>query len=236
MDRVLAYLGTLTTPCEVLVADDGSTDATARLAREAAAHAPANVTLRVAGHYPNKGKGAAVRDGCLAATGRFVLFSDADLATPIEESAKLFRALEEGADLAIGTRVHPNGSDQRGSQPLYRRVIGRLYNRLVGMIAVGGFRDTQCGFKAFRRDSAQYLFGSQRITSIVFDTEILYLARRSRLRIREVPVLWSNVGGSRMRVSARQAGVVLRDLLRIRLSHLATPVMPPAPAVEPSQH
>jgi len=234
LTRVLAYLGSLPDASEVLVVDDGSTDATRSLALAAVAAAPTNVTLRVLGHAPNQGKGASVREGCVAAQGRYVLFSDADLATPIEEAVKLFAELDAGADLAIGTRVHPGGSDLRGTQPGYRRVIGRLYNALVGMLAVGGFRDTQCGFKAFRREAAHYLFGAQRLSSIVFDTEILYLARRSRLRIQQVPVRWSNIGGSRMRVTPQQGMVVLRDLLSIRLLHLGTPTISPA-ATQPSQ-
>lgn len=191
--------------------------------------------MRVISYQPNRGKGGAVRTGCLAAQGRYVLFCDADLATPIEESAKLFSLLDLGNDIALGTRIQPDGRDLRGSQPGYRRVLGRVYNTLVSLVAVGGFADTQCGFKAFTGAAAAYLFGAQRLNSIVFDTELLYLARRSRMRLAEVPVQWSNIGGSRMRVTLRQGALVLRDLCTIRLRHLRTPLWQSAAAAHRSQ-
>lgn len=221
---MLAYLEHLGSASEVIVVDDGSTDGTLALAQAAAQRAAGHVAMRVLSYHPNRGKGGAVRTGCLAAQGRYVLFCDADLATPIEESAKLFALLDQGNDIALGTRIQPDGRDLRGTQPGYRRVLGRIYNALVSLVAVGGFADTQCGFKAFTADAARYLFGAQRLSSIVFDTELLYLARRSRLRLAEVPVQWSNVGGSRMRVTLRQGALVLRDLCTIRVRHLGTPL------------
>lgn len=231
---MLAYLGSLGTASEVLVVDDGSTDATRALAEAAGAAAGPHVTLRVLSYQPNRGKGGAVRTGCLAAQGRYVLFCDADLATPIEESAKLFALLDAGSDVALGTRIQPDGRDLRGTQPGYRRVLGRLYNALVSTLAVGGFADTQCGFKAFTAEAARYLFSAQRLDSIVFDTELLYLAKRSRLRLAEAPVQWSNIGGSRMRLTPQQGALVLRDLCTIRLRHLRTPLLSNLP--KPSQH
>jgi dolichyl-phosphate beta-glucosyltransferase len=169
---------------------------------------------------PHRGKGYAVKTGMLAARGRFVLFTDADLATPIEESSKLLAALEAGNDLAIGSRIQPTGYDMRASQPIYRRLLGRLYHMLAQNLAVRGIADTQCGFKGFSHGAAQRLFSRQKLDGIVFDTEILYLAQRDHLRIAQIPVSWSNVGGSRMRPSLGQALGVLWDLLRIRWLHL----------------
>ena len=200
---------------EVIVVDDGSTDRTAEVVREFSAQ---NRQVSLVDN-PHRGKGSAVKTGMLAAKGRYVLFTDADLATPIMESGKLLAALESGYDLAIGCRVQPTGQDMRASQPLYRRLLGRLYHLLAQNLAVRGIADTQCGFKCFSRDAAQRLFSRQKLVGIVFDTEILYLAQRDHLRIAQIPVSWSNVGGSRMRPSLRQALSVLWDLLRIRWLH-----------------
>jgi dolichyl-phosphate beta-glucosyltransferase len=201
---------------EIIVVDDGSTDRTAELVGEFS-RGNRQVSLLI---NPHRGKGYAVKTGMLAARGRFVLFTDADLATPIEESSKLLAALEAGSDLAIGNRIQPTGYDMRASQPLYRRLLGRLYHLLARNLAVRGIADTQCGFKGFSHSAAQRLFSRQRLDGIVFDTEILYLAQRNHLRIAQIPVSWSNVGGSRMRPSIGRALGVLWDLLRIRWLHL----------------
>ena len=204
---------------EIIVVNDGSKDDTNAVAEEAGKALPDQVTLQLLGHAPNQGKGASVRKGCLAARGRYVLFTDADLATPITEAEKLWTALDAGNDVAIGSRVHAGGKDMRASQPLYRRALGLLYHKMAALMAVGNIQDTQCGFKAFTGEAAQYLFGRQRIKGLVFDTELLFLARQGGLRIAEVPVAWSNVGGSRMRITPGQAFQVLADLLAIRLYH-----------------
>lgn len=233
LDRIAVYLGALPQRFEVIVVDDGSVDGTRAIVEGQAARTPPNVRLLLLSHHPNRGKGAAVRQGCLAAQGSAVLFTDADLATPIEEAQKLWAALEAGYDLAIGTRVQPDGTDMRASQPLYRRWLGKLYHLLVGLVGVRGVRDTQCGFKAFTGEAARRLFGAQQLSGIVFDTELLYLAQRGGLRVAQVPVVWTNVGGSRMRVTLPQALAVLRDLLSIRLRHLRTPAGPRVAAKGP---
>ena len=205
---------------EIIVVDDGSSDGTAALIDRATAAQPARVQIRLIRHEHNRGKGAAVRSGCLDAHGRFVLFTDADLATPISEAGKLFDALRDGYDVAIGSRVHPDGSDARNSQPSYRRVLGGFYHFLANLTVVQGIPDTQCGFKAFTHAAAQALFQEQQLQSIVFDTEVLFLAQQRRLRIAQIPVAWSNMGGSRMHVTAGHALRVFLDLLSIRLRHL----------------
>lgn len=213
------YLRGLGRPAELVIVDDGSTDGTLALLRKAEQTAPPEVAIVVISYRPNRGKGAAVRAGCLAANGEYILFTDADLATPINEAAKLWQALDGGSDLAIGSRIQPDGSDLRASQPWYRRGLGRLYRRLQSALVLQGIADTQCGFKAFTRGAAQFVFSNQRIDGIVFDAEILFLAQRKGYRIAQIPVVWTNVGGSRMRVTLRQAWRVFRDLWSIRGAH-----------------
>lgn len=197
--------------------DDGSSDATCEVVRSKDADVPPNGRLRLISYSPNRGKGAAVKEGCLAAEGEYVLYTDADLATPIEEWERLEPALEQGYDLAIGARIWPDGRDMRSSQPRYRRLFGKVYNLIAVLFAVRGFPDTQCGFKAMTREAAHRLFPQQRLTGIVFDTELLYLAKRWDMKVAQVPVSWSNIGGSRMRVTLKQAVRVFLDLLSIRV-------------------
>lgn len=200
--RVIAFLSEQEYPSEVIVADDGSRDGTMAVAQRAAQDLPPKMQFQVISYHPNRGKGAAVQAGCLAAAGQFVIFTDADLPTPVSEIPRLLAELEAGSDLAIGNRIQPDGSDMRETQPIHRRILGKLYHAVAAALAVPGIQDTQCGFKGFTREAAQALFGAQRLTGWVFDTEILYMATKWGYRIAQVPVAWSNVGGSRMQVTA----------------------------------
>jgi dolichyl-phosphate beta-glucosyltransferase len=205
---------------DVLVVDDGSTDDTAAIVTarpEAAGVGPDGARLRLL-RVPHGGKGAAVRAGMLDAAADLVVFADADMATPPDQLPLLVEALATH-DVALGSRIQPDGSDMRTTQPRYRRALGRLFHALASAWAAGPVQDTQCGFKGFTREAAHDLFEAQRIRSIVFDVELIYLARRRGYRIAVVPIRWSDRHGSRMRPRPGLALRVAWDLFRIPLLH-----------------
>ena len=203
---------------EVIVVDDGSSDKTAAIVEArpefGATDGPPLRLLR----EPHRGKGGAVRAGMLAARGELVTFTDADLATPPDQLPLLTEALADH-DVALGSRVQPDGTDRRRTQPLYRRLLGRVFHGLAAAWVTGPVPDTQCGFKGFRAAVVRDLFGRQQVDSIVFDAEIIHLARRRGYSMANVPVQWSDKRGSRMRVSGRLAWRVVADLVRIPLLH-----------------
>ena len=210
-----AYLQQQPYAAEIIVVDDGSQDGTASIVQASeAAFSPTQV-LR---NGRNRGKGFSVRQGFLHARGEYLLFSDADLSTPIEEVEKLLAALQEPCDIAIGSRAVP-GSRVEVHQPWYREHMGRLFNVCVQILAVPGIRDTQCGFKCFRREAAMAICHRMVAERFGFDVEMLYLARRLGYRVREVPVLWRNSPETRVRVW-RDSASMIGDLLRIRWNDL----------------
>jgi dolichyl-phosphate beta-glucosyltransferase len=204
---------------EVLVVDDGSLDGTADIVRARAEAKPLDDSpeLRVI-TVPHGGKGAAVRAGMLAATTDLIIFTDADMATPPDQVPLLVEALVT-TDVALGSRVQHDGSDMRKSQPWYRRMLGRAFHLLASVWAVGPVKDTQCGFKGFTREAAHDLFSMQRIESIVFDVELIFLARKRGYRFAVVPIRWADRRGSRMRARPGLALRVAWDLFRIPLIH-----------------
>jgi dolichyl-phosphate beta-glucosyltransferase len=226
LDQLFAYLDApplegMHPRIDVLVVDDGSTDGTADLVRarpEAGRASGADVATLAVLAVPHGGKGATVRAGMLAAQGDLIVFADADMATPPSELPKLVAALAD-ADVALGSRIQPDGSDMRATQPRYRRALGGLFHLLASIWVVGDVKDTQCGFKGFTREAAHDLFARQRVTSIVFDVELIHLARRRGYRIAVVPIRWEDVRGSRMRPGAMLALRVAWDLFRIPLLH-----------------
>jgi dolichyl-phosphate beta-glucosyltransferase len=207
---------------DVLVVDDGSTDGTADLIRvrpeaDNSGFASDPSVLEVI-TVPHGGKGAAVRAGMLHAKSDVVVFADADMATPPDMIPLIVEALADH-DVALGSRIQPDGSDMRKSQPAYRRLLGKAFHLLASIWVVGPVKDTQCGFKGFTREAAQDLFARQKVESIVFDVELIYLARRRGYRLAIVPVRWSDRRGSRMRAGLRLALRVAWDLFRIPLIH-----------------
>ncbi len=182
---------------EIVVADDGSRDASADLARALADRLP----LRVASLPTNRGKGAAVRAGMLAARGDPIFFFDADLSTPLTELERFRAELAAGADVAVGTRKHPQARIER-PQPWYRVQLGRSYTRLANAVLGLEVSDFTCGFKGFRAAAAQAIFTRQRLDRWSFDAEILFLAHRLGLRVAELPVRWADRPDSRVRVGS----------------------------------
>lgn len=194
LEKVLGYVHAQNWEAEVIVVNDGSRDNTAEIA---AALAERDPTVRLVQNPGNHGKGYSVRNGMLHAQGELLIFTDADLSSPIEESPKLLGAIEEGADIAIGSRwLRTETQIQR--QPLHRQLFGRIFNVLLRLTLGLPFKDTQCGFKAFRRPAAQAIFPLQRIERWGFDPEILFLARKLGFKTKEVPVLWGHSGGTRI--------------------------------------
>ncbi|MCU1314169.1 MAG: glycosyl transferase, group 2 family [Acidobacteriaceae bacterium] len=198
---------------ELLVVDDGSTDDTAAIVEHWERSHPEVKLIR---NERNRGKGYSVRHGMLRASGDVVMFTDADMSSPIEEAERLFAAIAGGADVAIGSRWL-TGKRIVHKQPLYRRFFGRCFNALTRTIMRLPFADTQCGFKAFRSKAASMVFGLQRIERWGFDPEILFIALRRGLRVTEVPVTWGH--DERSRISYLRDGVqMLAELVFIRWS------------------
>jgi glycosyltransferase involved in cell wall biosynthesis len=194
LDAILAYIGQRQWNAEVIVVDDGSRDNTREIVRSYMEKNPAVKLLENPG---NHGKGYSVRNGMMQGAGEILLFSDADLSSPIEEAEKLFAAIRSGADVAIGSRWL-NQKLQTRKQPLYRRVLSRTFNLSLRIVLRLKFKDTQCGFKAFTRRAAEAVFPPQKIERWGFDPEILYLARHQGFKIAEVPVRWAHSAGTRL--------------------------------------
>jgi dolichyl-phosphate beta-glucosyltransferase len=215
LDRALNHIADRCWDAEVIVVNDGSRDNTAELVR---ARAKANPGVRLIENPGNRGKGYSVRNGMLNASGQILLFTDADLSSPIEEASKLFAAIQAGADVAIGSRwVQPNLQAQR--QSLLRQFYGRIFNFALRILLGLKFKDTQCGFKAFTRNAAVMLFPAQTIERWGFDAELLYIAQRLGLNIKEVAVVWSHTEGTR--ISPLRDGLrMFTEVLAIRWNAL----------------
>ncbi len=194
LSRVLSCVEEQGWDAEVLVVDDGSTDTTAAIVTR---WMDAHPRLHLIKNPGNRGKGYSVRNGLLQAAGDIVLFSDADLSSPMEEANLLMAAIDAGADVAIGSRWLDR-KRQTIRQPLYRQFFGRCFNAITRIVMGLPYKDTQCGFKAFRRPAAQVIFRLQRIERWGFDPEILFIARKLKYTIVEVPVTWGHDERSRM--------------------------------------
>jgi glycosyltransferase involved in cell wall biosynthesis len=200
---------------EILIVDDGSKDGTARIAGDWAREMPC---LRFVSNRENRGKGYSVRHGMLEARGRLALFTDADLSSPIEEIEKLLAAIAAGNDIAIGSRALDRSLISI-HQSRHRELAGIIFNGFVRVFTGLPFRDTQCGFKIFRREPSRIIFEQQRIERFGFDPEILFLAKRHGLRIAEVPVRWAHDPATKVHV-LRDSVMMFCDLLVIRWNWL----------------
>jgi dolichyl-phosphate beta-glucosyltransferase len=216
LQQVLAYVQQQGWDAEVIVVNDGSTDNTAEIVRSFAANHPELTLLENPG---NRGKGYGVRHGMLKARGEVIVFSDADLSSPIEEMPNLLQALSQGADIAIGSRWL-RAELQTTRQSLHRQLFGRIFNALNRIILGLHFKDTQCGFKAFTRRAAQTILPLQQIERWGFDPEILFLARKFGFRVVEVPVRWGHVGGTRIN-PLLDGSRMFQEILRIRWNSIS---------------
>jgi glycosyltransferase involved in cell wall biosynthesis len=221
LSTVCEFLGSTRLSFEILVVDDGSTDETAKIVRRFEREG-----VRLIHHAENRGKGYSVRTGALKAIGTYVLFTDADLSTPIDELHKLYDIAErDPADIVIGSRAIDRRYIER-HQSRFREIGGIAFNGLVRIGLGLKLHDTQCGFKLFHRDRTRSIFEEQTIDGFGFDPEILFLAARRRLRIREVPVRWSHADDTKVRV-IRDGLRMIADLVRIRLNDFTGRYGPP---------
>jgi dolichyl-phosphate beta-glucosyltransferase len=217
---------------EIIIVDDGSTDATASMVKEFAAH---HDSVRLISYRPNRGKGYAIRTGVLAANRELILINDADGSSPIEEIVRLEWVLQKGADLVIGSRAKPDAT--RAVKALaYRTHMGNTFNTIVQSLLLPGIRDTQCGFKLFKQKVARDIFSAARIDGYAFDVEVLYIAKQRSYRIEELAINWSNVAGSKINIlvdSARMLAEVMKIKLNSSMGYYRTPpVVVKAPASE----
>ncbi len=209
--KTCEYLETRGESYELIVVDDGSDDRTAEAALELRERWP---SLSLIEFPRNRGKGAAVRAGMLAARGRHRLFMDADLATPIRELDKLMVHARRGCDVVIGSRGLPT-SDIRTRQPRAREFMGKTFNRIVRALVFDGIMDTQCGFKLFSAQAAQALFEKQQTDGFAFDVEVLLLARKLGFEVCEVPVVWYHAPNSKVS-PLRDSARMFRDVIALR--------------------
>ena len=210
--EVVAYLAGQDFPWEVVIADDGSSDATNAISAQFAGDTP---NVRVLS-LPHRGKGWAVRQGMLAARGKYRFLCDADLSMPIDQVKRFVPPELEEVDLAIGSREA--AGSRRIGEPSGRHVIGRVYNNLVKTLAVPGLNDTQCGFKCFRGEIVPQLFERQTVDGFAFDVELLVLASKNGLRVHEVGIDWYYREHSKVRL-LRDSLAMTWDLLKIRWRH-----------------
>ncbi|MEY2559779.1 MAG: hypothetical protein QOG51_194 [Verrucomicrobiota bacterium] len=218
--EALSYLQTQSAGSELIVVNDGSTDATSQIVREVFAET-GGIATQVIENSPNRGKGAAVRAGLLAATKPIGLFSDADLSTPIDETPKLIQPIMAGeVDIAIGSRAL-NRRLIGNRQPWRREQAGRVFNLIVRVATGLPFWDTHCGFKAFRLDVCRPILQAAQTDGFGFDVELLYLAQRARLKMKEIPVRWDHHEGSKLHV-IYDSFRMFREVVEVRMRRRAT--------------
>jgi len=211
LENIINYLNTKNFKSEIIVIIDGCTDSTIEVVKryEQMPH-----KLTIIENETSMGKGYSVRRGMLESKGDLVLFTDADLSTPIIEAEKLFFWLDKGYDVAIGSRSMKE-SQVEIYQSFVRRNMGKIFNKIMKLIVFTGFKDTQCGFKCFKRHVVDNVFRKQIIMGFAFDVEILLIARRQGFRIKEIPVRWLNSPCSTVHI-IKDSFFMLYDLFRIK--------------------
>ena len=221
LERTITFLETKPGQHEIIVVSDGSSDATTNVAAQAFRVLPPNVRGRWYEYTPNAGKGRAVQLGMRMAQGRRLLFMDADYAVPLADLARAEALLDQGFDIAIGSRAASETKIVEHQSFLRERVaklFGFIQRNYLGL----PLKDTQCGFKLFTRDAAQKIFGRVKLTSVIFDGEVLWLAKRMKLRVTDFPVEWTHDPDSRITYNLVRSLKVLGDMLRIPLLHLGS--------------
>lgn len=200
---------------EVIIVDDGSTDGTSSVASESTLSKSGK--LSIIKNNRNKGKGFSVRKGMASSKGDYVLFTDADLSTPIEELDKLFSYIGKGFDAAIGSRSI-KGANIQAHQPFYREYMGKLFNKIVRLFVLRGIIDTQCGFKLFKKTLVKDILPYLNIEGFAFDVEILYLAGKKGYSIKEVPIVWLDSPASKVNAVSDSLRMLM-DILSIKRLH-----------------
>ena len=217
LERITRHLGSRDVSFELLIVDDGSSDRTLEMVDHFARQENLPGPIHIHRNATNRGKGYSVRRGMLEAQGIYALFTDADLSAPIEEIFKLEKEVAEcGGDIAFGSR-DVKGSDVRVHQPWWRELSGKIFNRFVRLCTGLPYQDTQCGFKLFRMSCCKELFEKQTIFDFGFDVELLYVARKWGLGMKEVPVVWRHSTGSKVQFVPHAFGMLV-DLLKIRVN------------------
>jgi dolichyl-phosphate beta-glucosyltransferase len=215
--ETIAYLSTRAHESEIIVVSDGSTDNTGKVVN--GFEPGKNVHLVFLEYHPNRGKGYAVRFGMPRGRFDIVMFMDADYSVPMKEVEKGINLIHQGADIAIASRAI-KGATVNQRQNLLRTFSAKVYTFIQNHYLGIHYKDTQCGFKLFTRSAAQALFSKQRLDSVIFDPEILWLARQSEFKVREFPVEWTHVEDSRIQYdSLKKSLFVFQELLRIKTLH-----------------
>lgn len=210
IEKINKYLNSENINAEIIVVDDGSNDNTVNIASKFS-------NVKVIKQDKNKGKGAAVRRGMLAAKGDFRIFTDADLSTPIYELKKLLDYFNKGYDVCIGSRA-VDYSLIKEHQPWYREMMGKTFNKIVQLLVVKGIKDTQCGFKGFNKSAAEKIFSKAKIDGFAFDVELVFLAGKFNLKIAEIPVEWYNDERSKVNPITDSTKMFI-EILKIRKLH-----------------
>ncbi len=214
---IISYLSSRNYEFEIIVVDDGSNDKTQMVFLDIVKENPKQ-KLKYIKNKLNHGKGYVVRQGMLQASKDYIFFTDADLSTPIYEIEKLLTALKGNFDITIGSRAI-NRSLVHKHQPWYRELIGRLFNFLAQVWLIPGIKDSQCGFKGFKKKVVSKIFSNQILDSFVFDVEILYIAKKLNYSIAEIPVEWINNEDTKFKTNFKNFMVTWKDLYKIRFLH-----------------